>query len=297
MKISILTPSYCPGKYLKSCVVSVQSQKLDCVSGLEIEHYIQDGTPEGSESAKIICEELNVGYDYSFPLIINQEPDLGMYDALNKIYELSDGDIIGHLNADEQYLPGTLSLVAKFFIDNPNVDVLWGGVILTDKNGDYLSSRMPVKPKLLHTKVCHLCNLTASMFFRRRITESIGHYYNESFRASGDSDLVCRMISEGSVLDVIPEYFSIFVMDGNNLSISETARRENKIISETAPLLARKASMLLSAYHKIEKFMCGCYFLKRFKYQFITTSCKFKEVIVNKPTYKWPSVTHYRDCD
>ncbi len=39
------------------------------------------------------------------------EEDCGMYDALNKAVAWGRGDILGHLNADEQYLPGILERV------------------------------------------------------------------------------------------------------------------------------------------------------------------------------------------
>ena len=47
------------------------------------------------------------------------EKDGGMYDAVNRGYRRATGDILAYLNCDEQYLPGALAAVEKFFAAHP----------------------------------------------------------------------------------------------------------------------------------------------------------------------------------
>jgi hypothetical protein len=80
------------------------------------------------------------------------EPDHGMYDPLTKRISRAAGDVISHLNSDEQYLPGTLEFVQEFFTRNPKIEVLFGDAILVDADGKPLSYRRVVSPLRSHTQ-------------------------------------------------------------------------------------------------------------------------------------------------
>ena len=49
-----------------------------------------------------------------------------MYDALNKGIALASGEVIGHLNADEQYNRAGLQAALKMFADRPDLDAVFG---------------------------------------------------------------------------------------------------------------------------------------------------------------------------
>src|SRR3712207_3017954 len=110
-RISIITPSYNMLPYLKHCASSVRDQKV------EHEHIIIDGN--SSDGTKKWLEQTD-GIQWV------SEKDNGMYDALNKGLQLAKGEIVAHLNADEQYLPGTLQFVVDFFDRHPEVDYIVG---------------------------------------------------------------------------------------------------------------------------------------------------------------------------
>src|SRR5687767_9846082 len=103
--ISIITPSYNMLPYLKQCSASVRDQDVN------YEHIVMDGgSSDGSRE-----------WLASNPEIISvSERDNGMYNALNKAIGKAQADIVGHLNCDEQYLPGTLQFVIEFFKKNPD---------------------------------------------------------------------------------------------------------------------------------------------------------------------------------
>src|SRR5271170_6218687 len=91
--ISIVTPSYNMLEFLKLCSASVKDQDIP------VEHIVMDG---GSSDGTKEWLKNN-------PSIIGvSKKDSGMYNALNKAIDMAEASIIGHLNCDEQYLPGTL---------------------------------------------------------------------------------------------------------------------------------------------------------------------------------------------
>ncbi len=140
--ISIVTPSFQQLDWLRLAIASVSDQE-----GVAREHLIQDGGTEGIEE----------GLRASFaPLIdtrqlqIFAEKDAGMYDAINRGLAKAGGDICAYLNCDEQYLPGAFRKVAEFFQAHPDVDVLFGDVILVDARGCPISYRRSILPHSHH---------------------------------------------------------------------------------------------------------------------------------------------------
>src|SRR5688572_31350980 len=99
MTFSIITPSFRNSEWLKLCVASVADQ------GVEHEHIVQDG---GSDDGTLDWLRIDPRVQ------AHVEKDAGMYDAINRGLNRATGDIIAHLNCDEQYLPGALPAVEKF---------------------------------------------------------------------------------------------------------------------------------------------------------------------------------------
>jgi len=52
------------------------------------------------------------------------EPDAGQYDAINKGFALSTGEVMGWLNSDDKHTPWTLSIVAEIFETFPEIEWL-----------------------------------------------------------------------------------------------------------------------------------------------------------------------------
>src|SRR5579871_2076106 len=137
--ISVVTPSYKQPDWLRLCAASVADQQSP---GLEVEHIVQD-----SLSGPEIAEALR-----GIPRVrLESEKDQGMYDAINRGWDKSRGDILAWLNCDEQYLPGALARVADFFRTHPDVDVLFADAVIVDADGTYLCSRQVLVPHLYHT--------------------------------------------------------------------------------------------------------------------------------------------------
>src|SRR5690348_11497110 len=154
MQFSIITPSFRSSKWLKLCMASVADQQAT------LEHIIHDaGSDDGTLDGLL--------HDARAKVFV--EKDEGMYDGINRGLRRAAGDILAYLNCDEQYLPGALLRVAEFFERHPDIDVLFGDIVMIDSAGKYLYHRKVQTPLKYHTWTCHLSTLSCSMFFRRRL--------------------------------------------------------------------------------------------------------------------------------
>src|SRR6266480_7414531 len=91
MRFSIITPSYRSAQWLRLCVASIADQQ-----GVELEHIVQDScSDDGTQDW--------LPKDPRVKAFI--EKDRGMYDAVNRGFQRSSGELLAYLNCDEQYLP------------------------------------------------------------------------------------------------------------------------------------------------------------------------------------------------
>jgi len=120
MKISIVTATYNSKKTVKETINSILSQSYD-----DWELIIQDG---GSTDGTI---EL-IKKSFSDKRInIFQSSDEGIYDAMNKGWKNSTGDVIGILNSDDIfYDDSVLKDIADTF--KSNIQICYGNILMTD---------------------------------------------------------------------------------------------------------------------------------------------------------------------
>ena len=177
-QFSIVTPSYQMTDWLRLCAASVADQH-----GVEIEHLIQDGCSDDIQEITPWLNQLQSQHSNYDPEL-RVEEDSGMYQALNRGFARASHDLCAYLNCDEQYLPGALSRVARYFADHPDVDVVFGDVVVIDTEGECLCYRKMIRPRKEVIYISHLPTLTCATFFRREVIESIA-FQEKSARDCG----------------------------------------------------------------------------------------------------------------
>jgi hypothetical protein len=274
MKFSIITPSYRNSDWLKLCVASVADQ------GVEHEHIIQDA---GSDDGTL--EWLRK--DNRVRAFV--EKDSGMYDAINRGLRRSSGEILAHLNCDEQYLPGALAAVEDFFSAHPEAEVLFGDAIAVNGAGEYLWHRKMVCPRLWHTWACHLSTLTCATFFRRHLVEHRGLLFDTRWKFVGDGDWMNRALQMGIPMARLPRFTSVFTHTGENLSLQAAAREETSRYNREAPFWARRLRPLVKAHHFARRLFSGTYRQQPFGFELFTKSSPDRRVhrFVGRPTSRW----------
>ncbi len=190
MKISIVTPSYNQGIFIEKTIQSVLNQDYS-----DFEYLIYDG---GSTD-----KTTEVLQKYSSKLYWISKKDNGQAHAVNKGIMKSSGDIIGWLNSDDIYYPGTLEKVADFFKAHPNIDILYGNASHIDLEDqpfeDYPTQQWNIE-QLKET--CFICQPT--VFFRKTIFEKHG-LLREDLNYCMDYEYWLRLSKENVQFGFIPE--------------------------------------------------------------------------------------------
>jgi glycosyltransferase involved in cell wall biosynthesis len=121
IRLSVITPSYNQVKFIERTLDSVLNQKANFPFEIIV---IDGGSTDGT---------LDILKKYSTRISWVSEKDKGQSDAVNKGIRMARGEIIGWLNSDDLYLPGTLQKVAGCFDNNPEAAWLYGQCNIIDE--------------------------------------------------------------------------------------------------------------------------------------------------------------------
>ena len=136
-KISIITPVFNNVKYIEKCILSVLNQNYPNLEYIIIDGGSTDGTVQ-------IIEKYTDQLTYYL-----SEKDRGQTHALNKGFSEATGDVLAWLNADEEYLLGTLTEVGEAFLADPALDFFFGNRVIIDEDHEEIGRKRwtPMHPK------------------------------------------------------------------------------------------------------------------------------------------------------
>ena len=185
-RITIVTPSFNQALYLEEAIRSVMAQEYP-----NLEYIIRDG---GSTDGSI---DVIRRYDTQLSGWLS-EPDDGPAQAINRGFAAARGDILGWLNADDAYLPGTLHAIAETFAQRPEASLVYGEGWYIDEAGQ------PIEPcRFVHRRFDrrYLVNrdpiLQPAAFWRRSLWQRVGPL-NESLRWVFDWEWFIRAHAEAA---------------------------------------------------------------------------------------------------
>lgn len=274
-RFSIVTPSLNQIEWLKLCIASVADQK-----DVEVEHIVQDACSDDGTSEWLISDKRVKAFI---------EKDKGMYDAVNRGFSRSSGDIFAYLNCDEQYLPGALKRVEDYFSYNPDIDVLFASTLVVDKLGRLICYRKAIKPTRNVILVDHLPTFTCSTFFRRKVIDEYGLKYDSKLRSVADCYWILEMIYKKIYFSAVHFYTSAFTDTGENMNLEEKTRREYSDLQKKAHIFQKKFKKGILIIHRLKKALTGHYFEKSLNYKLYTQDSldQRKSFQVNNPTGIW----------
>jgi len=240
--ISVVTPSYNQAAFLERTLLSVVEQEYP-----EVEHIVFDG--ESTDDSVAILER------YSDHLAFwRSEPDRGQTHAINKGFARANGEIIGWLNSDDIYYPGTFHRIAQSFAENPDINFIYGMANHIDCDDQVINQYYTEKWDFQRLKkLCFICQ--PAMFFRRKVLDRYG-YLDESMNFSMDYEYWLRCGSEESFM------FLEVPLAGSRLYA------ENKTLGSRALVLEENLRMLKGKFHTVDKQWIASYAIEKARTSF-----------------------------
>lgn len=251
-KITIVTPNFNQVDFLEETIVSVLSQGYP-----NLEYIIIDG---GSTDGSL---ELIKKYEKQLAYWVS-EPDKGMYEAIQKGFDKSTGEIMAWINSDDMYHRNAFFTVAEIFSTLQSVNWLVGVSSLYDTKGRTV--------RVEHSRA--LCKFDfyaydyfwiqqETCFWRRDLWEKVGSTLTTTLRYAGDFDLWLRFFRFDE-LYVSSALVGGFRMRGENqLSVDHIddyyGEVNSLIVNEP---LTDETKLILKKYERIKKVHK---FLKRYK--------------------------------
>lgn len=183
-KISIVTPSFNQGQFLERTIQSVINQGYP-----NLEYIIIDG---GSQDDSI---EIIKKYEAFLSFWVS-EKDSGQSEALNKGFKKATGEIFAYINSDDIYLPGTLHYVSNAFLQDNQIDVIYGHALMIDENDRDKGYCIALPFKLKE----HLNGIFAvpqpSAFWKKEVLIEVG-YFNEKNDTCMDGEFFASALYKG----------------------------------------------------------------------------------------------------
>jgi glycosyltransferase involved in cell wall biosynthesis len=212
---TIVTPSLNQSLFIEQTIKSVLDQDYRLREYIIIDGGSTDGT-------------LDIISRYQPSLTFSETgQDTGQSNAIARGFKRGTGDILGWLNSDDYYLPGTLAKVAHIFEKHPDIVLVYGDYIVLRPSGEQI-----YKPKVSwnHTIAlyAYLMIPQPSAFWRRSAYDSIGGL-NDNYDYCMDYDLFLRLSAAypGKFLH-LQEPLSVFRLHSD----SKTARHHGVFSSE-----------------------------------------------------------------
>lgn len=197
-RLSIVTPSFNQAAFLEQAIQSVLGQNFP-----DLEYVIMDG---GSTDGSVPIIEQHAARLTHW----TSAPDGGHYAAVNAGFAHTTGEIMAWLNADDQYLPWTFSVVAEVFAQFPEIEWLttrwplrWDrrgrAVRCAARRGYSRASffRGAYVPEGQRDVIQQ-----ESTFWRRSLWEKAGGRLDTSFPLGGDFELWARFFQHAELFAV-----------------------------------------------------------------------------------------------
>jgi glycosyltransferase involved in cell wall biosynthesis len=248
-------------------------------AGVEVEHIVQDAQSDDG-TQQWLAHDRRVRAFF--------EKDQGMYDAVNRGWRRSKGEILAYLNCDEQYLPGALRAVEEFFRRHPQTDVVFADTVVVDKEGQFICYRKSLVP-WKNTMWVYNPVISSSIFIHRRILDQHSLFFDTQWRALGDKMWTVEMVRRRLNLKVLRHFTSSFADTGENLCLSPNSLREMQQVMAKAPAWVRRCKFPLVQLHRLRALCHGTYWEKPFTYSIYTLASLNRRVEfhVSRPTAFW----------
>ena len=222
LRFSVVLPTLNRKEMLVSAIASVRAQDWPEVEIIVVDGGSTDGTVEHVSAVLDLC--------------LLKGPDRGTYDAFNKGISRATGDVIGILNSDDAYEPGSFAAVAQAFAAQGDAQAVCGAAALVDGGQvvrlyDSEADKRMTSPRTALIGKC----IPNARFFRRSAMAAIGAFAIE-YRYVADRDWLTRWHEAGLVTAAIPQRVYRYRQHGGSLTFDPGGPHTTAIRSDLLAL-------------------------------------------------------------
>jgi glycosyltransferase involved in cell wall biosynthesis len=187
VKISVITVSYNSAATIADTVRSVA-----CQSHNDIEHLVIDGLST-DDTVKVV--EANRHSN----LALSSEPDMGIYDAMNKGLTRATGEIIGFLNADDFFADTeVLARVVKAFEGDSRVEACFGDLFYVTEDNLKVVRYWKSRAYEIGCFARGWSPAHPTFYIRRSALNRLGQF-DLTYRLAADIEFMMRYLERGAV--------------------------------------------------------------------------------------------------
>ena len=203
-----------------------------------LEYIIKDGG-SGDDTLSIAYSFEDRFYDRGIDYRIISSPDSGIYDAMNQGIDLTEGELVGILNADDIYEPACIERVVERYIQT-GFDLCYGDIRMILPSGNTFVKKARLRRYTTSRDWNH-----PTQFVKREIYDRFRY---RCLNISDDMDLFFAVKKSGARIEVINEVLADFTMGGVSSSIP---------IKEVPERIARRYGVYrLNGYSRAYIFEC-----------------------------------------
>lgn len=221
MKVSVITATYNSEKTILDTVKSLDGQTYE-----NIEYIIVDGASIDS-TIKIINDNCT-----RISHIVN-EPDKGIYDALNKGLRFATGDIVGFLHSDDLFASKDVIKNLVFTLKSAGADAVYGDLKYVEKEDTSKIVRFWRSGKYSRARLKNGWMPPHPTFFMKRDLYAKFGFFDLDFYISADYDSLLRYLWVKNVsMAYLPEVITLMRVGGaSNRSLANIIQKTKEDVS------------------------------------------------------------------
>lgn len=278
-KITVVTPSFNQGAYLEQTITSILDQGYP-----NLEYIVIDG---GSTDNSV---EIIQKYGHFLTFWVS-EKDKGLYDALQKGFEKSTGEIMCWINSDDMHHRRSLFTIAELFKDFPKVNWIMGKNTYYDEEGrafvygsNFFNERWS-KWKMYDQDGQYIQQ--ESVFWRRSLWDKSGSYIDTTFSLAADAELWARFFRHDQLYSTELLLSGFRFRSGNQKSKDQRA----EYIAELRAVIQRELQMGNAKTHllfiRLMKYAAKLIPIRKIKYKLVMKVMAVPPRIVYNPDGKY----------
>lgn len=183
--ITVVMPNYNDSEFIGRAIESVLGQDYPRLEFIIVDDASSDDSVDiirsYGDAINLVCHEKNKGHAA----------------AVNTGLRLVNGDLVCWLNSNDSYVSGILPHVGKYFVDHPDVNVIFGDFNVID-----VGDRVLLRQRVLPLDYAYGCMIgfgnlvtVSTMFMRKHVLDKVG-LLDESYHYVPDNEFIFRVAQD-----------------------------------------------------------------------------------------------------